>query len=78
MGCKVTFEIDGKKYIREVDSGSGHSSQSSKILYFGLGKEKTIRNVTIHWGRDMTTIIKKINSGNVYTIRTNGSFTKLY
>ena len=78
LGCSVSFELNGKKHIREVDSGSGHSSQSTKTLYFGLGANKTVRNIEIQWIGGGITEIDKLKSGKVYEISTNGTTRVLY
>ena len=78
LGCSVSFELNGKKHIREVDSGSGHSSQSTKTLYFGLGANKTVRNIEIQWIGGGITKIDKLKSGKVYEISTNGTTRVLY
>jgi len=78
IGCRVTFEIGDKKHIREVDGGSGHSSQSSKILYFGVGKQKKIENVKIQWSNGEVLILKKIKVNRVYTVQSDKKIAVLY
>jgi hypothetical protein len=78
LGCRVTFEIGNKKHIREVDGGSGHSSQSSKILYFGVGKVKKIRNVKIQWSNGEIVILEKIRVNRVYKVQTDKKIAILY
>lgn len=72
VGCKVRFEIDDKIYIREVDGGSGHSSQSTKTLYFGLGKNETVEKVEILWLGGNTTVLKTCKAGHVYRVNRKG------
>ncbi len=78
LGCRVRFQIGDKIYLREVEGGSGHSSQSTKILYFGLGKNEWVENIEIQWLGSEITRIKKLNSGHVYTLNRKGKIKKLY
>lgn len=78
IGASVTFPYDNVMQIREVDGGSAHSSQSSKILYFGLGKLKYANNLVIIWPGGKVTKIEKLKAGNSYTIDENGNIAILY
>lgn len=78
LGCRVTFNFQDKKQIREVDCGSGHSSQSTKILYFGVSKLKVIRNITVNWMDGTYFEIKKIKTNKTYTISKKGAIKVLY
>lgn len=78
LGSMVEIEINGQKQIREVDAGSGHGSQSSKILYFGTGKAKKINQLTIYWIGGKKTILGNIKTGKVYQIDTKDNIKKLY
>lgn len=73
LGCKVMFQIGDKWYSREVDGGSGHSSQSSKILYFGIGKKKKIESIKITWiGKDEEMVIESLKANRFYQIYESG------
>ncbi|MES2800693.1 MAG: CRTAC1 family protein [Bacteroidota bacterium] len=69
VGSSVTLLAGDKIQMREVDGGSGHSSQSSKTLYFGLGKNKFASNITIQWLGGETRTIEKLKAGKVYEIK---------
>ena len=77
LGCSVTISLENntKKIIREVDGGSGHSSQSSKILHFGLGSEKFAKNIEIQWLGKETQKIEKLKAGRVYEIFYKGDIS---
>lgn len=78
LGCSVTLSSDGEnKSIREVDGGSGHSSQSSKILHFGMGKSKYARDIEIQWLGGETQKIDKLKTNKVYRIEYNQGITIL-
>ena len=76
FGCKVTFEHDGKKTVFEVDGGSGQASQSSRIIYFGIGDDKRLDKVTVDWGTDTIDNYLKLRSGFVYQMRIGGKANK--
>ena len=79
LGCSVSMTMrNGKKQIREVDGGTGHSSQSTKTLYFGLGKQKYVYNIEIQWLGQETTTLKKIKSGHVYRVNRQGEIDIVY
>lgn len=78
VGCSVRFMIGSKVYLKEVDGGSGHSSQSSRMLHFGLGKTKKIENIEIHWTNGETLVIDKLKAGRAYSIDPKGEIRKLY
>lgn len=78
IGCRVSFEIDGKIYMREVDGGSGHGCQNSRILYFGIGTNKQVKNIQIHWLGQETSTIKKLKKGRVYSVDRGGTIKVVY
>lgn len=78
IGSSVSFPFNDGIQIREVDGGSAHSSQSSKILYFGLRKMKFVRNIEIQWVGGKVTKIEKLKSGKCYSIDMNGAISIIY
>ncbi len=78
IGSMVEIETGNKKQIREVDGGSGHGSQSSKILYFGTGSYESIDNITIHWIGGKKTTLKNIPVDKVYKVNSAGLLGVLY
>ena len=73
IGCSVSMKTsDGKTLIREVDGGSGHSSQSTKWLYFGLGSMNHTENVLIQWLGSGTTEIPNLEVNKRYEIGVDG------
>lgn len=78
LGCSVTIqdEINGKQ-IREVDGGTGHSSQSSRLIYFGLGNETSAKNIEIQWLGHSISRIDELEAGHVYRIDMNEKVVKL-
>jgi len=68
FGCSVTFENDTIKQTHSVDGGSGHASQSTRILYFGLGKAKKLPSLTVDWSNGETSRYEKLKAGNIYKV----------
>ena len=78
IGSHVIIEVNGVKQIREVDGGSGHSSQSTKNLYFGVGKNKKIDNLLVKWIGGKILNVKNLKVGHVYNVYQNGTVSILY
>jgi tetratricopeptide (TPR) repeat protein len=49
VGARLVLEVSMRSYSKTVRSGSGFLSQPSRIVYFGLGAETTIRRLTVFW-----------------------------
>lgn len=67
FGCKVLFTENGESTLREVDGGSGQASQSSRILYFGLGKSTELDRLTIRWFDGKESVFENLEAGKIYT-----------
>ena len=78
IGSHIEIEVKGAKQIREVDGGSAHSSQSTKTVYFGVGKNKKIDTLNVKWIGGKSTKLKNLKAGHVYTIDINGNISILY
>ncbi|MBL1279630.1 MAG: CRTAC1 family protein [Fluviicola sp.] len=72
FGTKILVEQNGKKHMKEVDAGTGHSSQSTRILYFGLGQDKYLQKATIFWLDGTTTQLSKLKKNRVYEVTSKG------
>ncbi len=75
IGCSVTVTEGEYTQIKEVDGGSGHGSQSSRIVYFGLGRHKP-QSISIKWAGGKTTVLGKLKTGRVYEITEDGRIGK--
>jgi hypothetical protein len=79
VGCSVSIYSETLGYqIKEVDGGSGHSSQSSKVIYFGLGQEKTATNIVIQWIGGEETHLEELKAGKAYEIHPDGTVKVYY
>ena len=50
VGARITVEAGGKKQIREIRGGCGHSGQfDPPEAHFGIGKAFVIDRITVRW-----------------------------
>ena len=49
VGAVVKIEVGGERQMRFVTEGSGYASQSSALLYFGLGDKPQAETMTVRW-----------------------------
>lgn len=78
MGASITLKSGGMLQVKEVDGGSGHGSQSTRTLYFGLGKATVIDRIVINWPGGRTKQLTNLKPGNVYEINTSGKKRVIY
>jgi uncharacterized membrane protein YraQ (UPF0718 family) len=70
IGAKVIIEYgDGNQQLREVKSSGGFKSFNSNYCYFGLGKNKTVKQVTIVWKNgSKSNLDNKIPANRMYNV----------
>lgn len=78
FGCSATLISQKSKTIREVEGGSGHGAQSSRILYFGLGTNKDAEKIQLRWADGTTSELSNLRGGHVYKVYKNGKMTVKY
>ena len=49
VGGRVWVVTDRRTLMREIVSGSGYLSQRSRVAWFGLAREETVRSVRVRW-----------------------------
>ncbi|RKY75168.1 hypothetical protein DRQ00_10995, partial [candidate division KSB1 bacterium] len=49
IGAKIIVTAGGKSQMREVGWNTGHFSQSSRWVVFGLGMETQVDSIIVHW-----------------------------
>lgn len=76
FGCRVVFEQEDRKMVREVDGGSGQASQSSRILYYGLGDAKSLQKAIIYWSNGEQQVVTGLKNGTIYTFEQGGTVQK--
>jgi len=60
FGTRARAVVDGRSFIREVGGGSGHASQNSSIMHFGLAIYSEFDTLEILWlggGRQVFTCV---------------------
>jgi enediyne biosynthesis protein E4 len=78
LGCGLLADTGNGILYKEVESGSGHASQSTKIQYFGLGKNKRLNSLKIFWLGESPTEIKNLKANKVYEIGRDGIIKIVY
>lgn len=77
FGCRILFEQDGRKMLREVDGSSGQASQSSRIIYYGLNESKKLQKATVYWPNGNKTVLRKLRRNRIYEYSSGGNLTKM-
>jgi hypothetical protein len=49
IGARMELYANGRKFIREVEGGSGFASHNDKRLHFGLGQISVIDSAVVYW-----------------------------
>lgn len=82
FGATVTFIQGEHKQVHVLDAGSGQASQSSRIIYFGLGEAKMIDAIEIKWPDGKIQNFTNLKGNATYLIKQTDSKqfipTKLY
>lgn len=76
FGAKVIFTQKGRSMLKEVDGGSGQASQSTRILYFGLGTDKKLDQVKINFGDEKIIEFEGLKANKIYKVTSNGDILK--
>jgi hypothetical protein len=76
FGSKVYFNKGSKTMVKTVDNGSGHASQSTRLLYFGLGNNKSLDELQIIWPNGVHTFHYGLPANQKYTIHSDGEIIK--
>ena len=64
--------------IREVDGGSSHASQNSSIVHFGLGENKIVDSLVIHWPGGKSQSLTNVNVNEIIEINEDQSQIKSF
>jgi len=72
FGSSVLFEHEGRKMLKEVDGACGLSSQTTRIIYFGLGESKRMEKATINWSNGDVTELNRYRANRVYEVTNSG------
>ncbi|MFK7786789.1 MAG: CRTAC1 family protein [Crocinitomicaceae bacterium] len=77
FGCSVLFQQGDRKMLTEVDAASGLSSQSSRIMYYGLGKGRKLQKVTVNWIDGTRSQYKRLKRKRIYEIHSSGKIKRV-
>jgi ASPIC and UnbV/FG-GAP-like repeat len=72
VGATVTIEAGGMRQIRHAEAGSGHASQHSARLYFGLNDATRVDTLIVRWPSGLVERIENVAAQQVIHI-TEGS-----
>ncbi len=77
IGTHVIVTNGELHQIREIDGGSGHASQSSKTLHFGLGQSQNSSLVKVYWhGTKQPVLYNNLQSNNTFILYPDGTVKK--
>jgi hypothetical protein len=68
IGARIEVTTGTSTQIREVDGGSGFSSQDSLWAHFGLGRNETIDTLKIRWPGGKVQILSDIVADQIRTV----------
>ena len=68
MGAKVLIEAGGKQQTGEINNVGSYASAHDVRLSFGLGKVKTITQITVQWPNGTKQVLKDIAANQFLTI----------
>ncbi|HDQ99385.1 MAG TPA: hypothetical protein ENN51_03755 [candidate division WOR-3 bacterium] len=60
IGSRVTVERAERRWIREVEGGSGTTNQNSLVQHFGLGPDQSPVTVRVRFGPDSEVVLKDV------------------
>ncbi|HEU4388210.1 MAG TPA: CRTAC1 family protein, partial [Blastocatellia bacterium] len=69
IGARVTATAGNLRQIREVDGGNGFSSQSSRIVHFGLADHDRVDSLQIDWPGGKRQVLENIRTNQRLTVR---------
>lgn len=68
FGAKVVFKNGDQKKIKFVESSTGHASQSTSYIYFGLASAKKVEEIVITWPNGKKSTFKNSKAGKRYVV----------
>lgn len=68
IGARITLVAGGKTQIREVQSHTAQSTQSSPTQHFGLGSASVITSIVVNWPSGLTKTLNNVAVNQTITI----------
>jgi hypothetical protein len=75
IGSRVEVYTDNVLMIREIDGGSSHESQNSKIAHFGMKEYKTADSIIVKWTSGATQKLFDLEVNQTITMQEPFEFT---
>lgn len=69
IGSRIRAVVNGKSFIREVDGGSGHLSQSSVIAHFGLGEADKVDSLVVTWVGGKQQVLTSLQANSLVVVK---------
>ncbi|MEM3208056.1 MAG: CRTAC1 family protein, partial [Halobacteria archaeon] len=69
IGARVTVRAGNLSLLREVKSGSGHSSGSMIPVHFGLGENGSVGELTVRWPSGRVTTLLDVKADRALVVR---------
>jgi hypothetical protein len=69
IGAQVKVFWDGRQQLQEVSGGSGFSSQNSRRLHYGLGKQPKLEKVVVRWPSGKTQELRGLPLNTLHSIK---------
>lgn len=68
IGARVTVTTSSMEQVDEVRGGGSYLSSNDQRLHFGLGSERLMKRVQIHWPSGLIEEIKYLPADAIYTL----------
>ncbi len=68
-GARLIVESNLRSQIAELHSGASFLSQSSPVMHFGLGKDMTVKKITVRWPDGTTSELSTVKANQRMIIR---------
>jgi hypothetical protein len=69
IGTRLTLTTDGRRQLREVQSGSSYLTQNDLRAHFGLGGSNRSERLEIRWPSGATEVVTDLPANQVITVR---------
>ncbi len=67
-GARLKVRSDGMDHFSFVNGGNGFASQSTRRVYFGLGKATTIETLEIQWPSGLKQTFSNVTPNRIYQV----------
>ena len=69
IGAIVTVETSAGTQVREIRAGSSFLAQDDIRAHFGLGKERMVQQLAVHWPSGQVDRFADIQADRILTVR---------